>query len=34
MVVLKPSSIDPEALGRPATVPRYEPDHLRALPGC
>ena len=33
MVVLKPSSIDPEALGRPATVPRYGPDHHPRLAG-
>jgi uncharacterized protein len=26
MVVLKPSSVDPEELGRPAIVPRYGPD--------
>jgi mitochondrial fission protein ELM1 len=26
LVVLKPSSIDPDALGRPKTVPRYGPD--------
>lgn len=26
LVVLKPSSIDPEELGRPKTVPRYGPD--------
>jgi len=26
MVVLKPSSVDPEALGRPAIVPRYGPQ--------
>jgi uncharacterized protein len=26
MVVLKPSSIDPDALGRPAAVPRYGPE--------
>jgi hypothetical protein len=26
MVVLKPPSIDPDALGRPASVPRYGPD--------
>ena len=26
MVVLKPSSIDPDALGRPASVPRYGPE--------
>ena len=33
MVVLKPSAIDPEALGRPATVPRYGPDHHPRLAG-
>jgi uncharacterized protein len=33
MVVLKPSSIDPEALGRPATVPRYGPGHHPRLAG-
>ena len=33
MVVLKPSSIDPEALGRPATVPRYGPDRHPRLAG-
>ena len=26
MVVLKPSAIDPDALGRPASVPRYGPE--------
>ena len=26
MVALKPSSIDPDALGRPAMIPRYGPD--------
>ena len=33
MVVLKPSSIDPEALGRTATVPRYGPDRHPRLAG-
>ena len=33
MVVLKPSSIDPEALGRPATVARYGPDQHPRLAG-
>jgi mitochondrial fission protein ELM1 len=33
MVVLKPSAIDPEALGRPATVPRYGPEHHPQLAG-
>jgi mitochondrial fission protein ELM1 len=33
MVVLKPSSIDPEALGRPATVARYGSDHHPRLAG-
>ena len=33
MVVLKPSSIDPDALGRPATVPRYGPDRHPQLAG-
>ena len=33
MVVLKPSSIDPEALGRPAAVPRHGPDHHPRLAG-
>ncbi len=28
LVVLKPSSIDPDALGRPTTVPRYGPENL------
>lgn len=27
LVVLKPSSIDPDALGRPATVPRFGPEN-------
>ena len=33
MVVLKPSSIDPEALGRPATVPRTDPIVTPRLAG-
>jgi mitochondrial fission protein ELM1 len=33
LVVLKPSSIDPEALGRPAIVPRYGPDKHPAVAG-
>jgi hypothetical protein len=33
MVLLKPSAIDPDALGRPATVPRYGPDHRPRLAG-
>ena len=33
MVVLKPSSIDPDALGRPATVPRYGPKLRPRLAG-
>jgi mitochondrial fission protein ELM1 len=33
MVVLKPSSIDPEVLGRPVTVARYGPDHHPRLAG-
>src|SRR5262249_61810830 len=33
MVVLKPSAVDPEALGRPALVPRYGPDHHSRLAG-
>ena len=33
MVLLKPSAIDPDALGRPATVPRYGPDHRPKLAG-
>lgn len=33
MVVLKPSSIDPDALGRPAAVPRYGPRRLPKLAG-
>jgi uncharacterized protein len=33
MVVLKPSAIDPEALGRPATVPRYGPEYRPQLAG-
>ena len=28
LVVLKPSSIDPDELGRPKTVPRYGPENL------
>ena len=33
MVVLKPSAIDPDALGRPAVVPRYGPDLHPRLAG-
>jgi uncharacterized protein len=33
MVVLKPSSIDPDALGRPAVVPRYGPELHPRLAG-
>jgi len=33
MVVLKPSAIDPDALGRPATVPRFGSAHLPRLAG-
>ncbi len=33
MVVLKPSSIDPDKLGRPAKVPRYGPDRTPRLAG-
>jgi len=33
MVVLKPSAIDPDALGRPAQVPRYGPAQLPRLAG-
>lgn len=33
MVVLKPSAIDPDALGRPASVPRYGPEHRPRLGG-
>jgi mitochondrial fission protein ELM1 len=33
MVVLKPSSIDPDALGRPALVPRYGPELHPRLAG-
>jgi mitochondrial fission protein ELM1 len=33
MVVLKPSAIDPDALGRPASVPRYGPDHRPRVAG-
>jgi len=33
MVVLKPSAIDPDALGRPASVPRYGPEHHPKLAG-
>jgi mitochondrial fission protein ELM1 len=33
MVVLKPSSIDPDKLGRPTDVPRYGPDHRPRLAG-
>jgi mitochondrial fission protein ELM1 len=33
LVVLKPSSIDPDALGRPKVVPRYGPDRHPAVAG-
>jgi mitochondrial fission protein ELM1 len=33
MVVLKPSSVDPDALGRPASVPRYGPKRHPKLAG-
>jgi uncharacterized protein len=33
MVVLKPSAIDPDALGRPAVVPRYGPELHPCLAG-
>jgi mitochondrial fission protein ELM1 len=33
MVVLKPSSIDPDTLGRPVDVPRYGPQRHPALAG-
>jgi uncharacterized protein len=33
MVVLKPSAIDPDALGRPASVPRYGPERRPKLAG-
>jgi mitochondrial fission protein ELM1 len=33
MVVLKPSAIDPDALGRPAEIPRYGPDRHPTLAG-
>ena len=33
LVTLKPSSIDPDALGRPASVPRYGPDRHPRLAG-
>ena len=33
MVVLKPSAIDPDTLGRPATVARYGPQHHPCLAG-
>ncbi|MGE3529905.1 MAG: ELM1/GtrOC1 family putative glycosyltransferase [Methyloceanibacter sp.] len=33
MVMLKPSAIDPEALGRPKTVPRYGPGKTPKLAG-
>ena len=33
LVTLKPSSIDPDALGRPASVPRYGPDLHPRLAG-
>jgi mitochondrial fission protein ELM1 len=31
LVVLKPSAIDPDALGRPAVVPRYGPERHPAI---
>jgi len=33
LVVLKPTSIDPDALGRPATVPRFGPDRHPKIVG-
>src|SRR5262245_35488684 len=33
MVLLRPSAIDPDALGRPKTVPRYGPDKRPKLAG-
>ena len=33
LVMLKPSSIDPDALGRPALVPRYGPERHPAFAG-
>jgi uncharacterized protein len=33
MVVLKPSAIDPDALGRPVSVPRFGPEHYPKLAG-
>jgi mitochondrial fission protein ELM1 len=33
MVVLKPSAIDPDALGRPASIPRYGPGNHPHLAG-
>lgn len=33
MVVLKPSAIDPDALGRPASVPHYGPENRPRLAG-
>ena len=33
LVTLKPSSIDPDTLGRPAVVPRYGPDNPPAVVG-
>ena len=33
LVTLKPSSIDPDALGRPASVPRYGPERKPRLAG-
>jgi len=33
LVTLKPSAVDPERLGRPATVPAYGPDNPPALIG-
>jgi mitochondrial fission protein ELM1 len=33
MVVLKPSAIDPDTLGRPAEIPRYGPDRHPELAG-
>jgi uncharacterized protein len=32
-VTLKPSAIDPDALGRPAHLPRYGPEHRPSLAG-
>jgi mitochondrial fission protein ELM1 len=33
MVMLKPSAVDPDALGRPASVPRYGPENHPHLAG-